>query len=376
MIEHFLEGNTEKLNTALIANGLSEELRTYLWREVTLARCHHPTSIPHWNELCVKTVLPYIYNDIDQNVPFIDRFAQACAAQQAKILIGYCFDYLLHISSLHDLLEYAIQFNDLTALQNLQRTSIDLSSSLIGCSTYNNLEMAEYLLPSIDPLYYYSYAWFYAVENNHSDIVEFLQPHSHIVEAGRHIINNVRWRQNKTLTKNYLTLICNTNIFGASLSSDVILARHCIQKGDLSKISFQPFSQSVLEACCVLAVVCKNPTAWAVVDALKTIPLRIAQHLQDRSYRLFKYAVSHQKIPMNDLNFLLEHSVYETKDRDVLFLLRSGVDPQPTLDKWASHNPDCIDQLLKHKHFVDAEKQRKVLLASTLGVRTNKDRKI
>lgn len=79
---------------------------------------------------------------------------------------------------------------------------------------------------------------------------------------------------------------------------------------------------------------------------------------------------------MNDLNFLLEHSVYETKDRDVLFLLRSGVDPQPTLDKWASHNPDCIDQLLKHKHFVDAEKQRKVLLASTLGVRTNKDRKI
>lgn len=379
MIEDFLAGNTEKLKTELITNGLPEDLRTHLWSEVSLARCHHPTSIRLWHEACVKILLPYIYNDIEHNVLFIDRFAQACAAQQAKTLIAPCFDYVLHNHSLQDLLEYAVQFNDLSALQNLERTSIDLSSALIGCSRYSNLDMVQYLLPKSDPLYYYSYAWFYAIENNHPDIVEILQPHSHIVEAARHIMHNISERQNKTRINNYLTLICNTNVFGASLPSDVILARNCIQNGDLSTISLQSFPQSILEACCVLAAVCKNPTAWAIIDALAIIPARLAQYLQNTAYHFFKYAVSHHKISTMDLNFLLEHSVYENKERDILFLLRSGMDHQPTIDKWASYNPECINHLLKCQELVDAEqqrKQRKMLLASTLGVHANKERKI
>lgn len=376
MIEDFLAGNAEKLETDLITNGLSKDLRTHLWSEVSLARCHRLTSISLWNEACVKIVLPYIYNDIEHNVLFIDWFAQACAEQQAKTLISYCFDYLLSNESLEDVLEYAVQFNDLSALQNLEGTSIDLSSALIGCSTYSNLDMVQYLLPRSDPLYYYSYAWFYAVENNHSDIVEILQPHSHIVEAACHIMHNISGHQNKIKTHNYITLICNTNVFGASLPSDVILARNCIQNGDLSTISLQSFPQSVLEACCVLAVMCKNPTAWAIIDALAIIPARLAQYLQNTSCRFFKYAVSHHKISMMDLNFLLEHSVYENKERDILFLLRSGMDPQPTIDKWASYNPECINHLVKRKELVDAEKQRKVLLNSTLGVHTNKKSKI
>lgn len=379
MIDDFIHGNIEKLNSALIANGLSEELRTYLWAEVSLARMLYSTSsasMTHWNEACVEMVLPHIYHDLQNNVLFVDQFAQACAAQKAKKMIGLCFDYSLDNRSLQDILEYAVQFNDVSALKQLQATSIDFSLSLISCSAYNNLNMAHHLVTKTDPLYYYSYAWFCAIENNHLDIVEFLQPHSHIVEAAWHITINISGHKNKTLINNYITLICDTKIFGASLLSDVNLARKCIQKGDLSTISLQCFSQSVLEACCALAVVCKNPTAWAVVDALQTIPVRLAQYIQTRSYRLFKYAVSNCKICMGDLNFLLEHSVYENKERDMLFLLRSGMDCQPTLDKWASYNPDCIEYLLKCKNFVDAEKQRKVLLKSTLGVHNNKERKI
>lgn len=371
-----MAGHTEKLKTDLITNGLSQDLRTHLWSEVSLARCHYPTSIPLWNEACVKIVLPYIYNDIEHNVLFIDRFAQACAAQQAKKMISYCFDYSLDNQSLEDLLEHAVRCNDLNTLIQLQCTAIDFSSVLITCSTYNNLDMAQYLLPIADPLYYHSYAWFCAVENDYSDIVELLQPHSHIVEAARHIILNTSGRQNTMRIKKYITAISHTTTFGSSSSDEVSLARSCIEKHDLSKIPLQSFSQAVLEACCALAVVCKNPTTWAIVDALVIIPPRLAQHLQNTSYRFFKYAVSHHKISTVDLNILLEHSVYESKERDILFLLRSGMDCQPTLNKWASYNPDCIDALLKCKEFVDAEQQRKVLSNSTLGVHTKKERKI
>lgn len=305
---------------------------------------------------------------------FIDLFAQACATLEAKTLIACCFDYLLDNQSLQSMLEYAVRFNDLNTLKQLQRTSIDFSSALISCSTYKNFEMAEYLLPISDPLCYYSYAWFCSVETNHSHIIELLQPHSHIVEAARHL--NTCGPKNMRLIKNYIALISQTTTFGSSSPDEMHLARNCIQKSDLSQISLHSFSQPVLEACCVLALGCQNPTALVLVDALPKISLRLAQYIQNRSYRLFKYIVSHHKISMEDLNFLLEHSVYENKERDMLFLLRSGMNPQPTLDKWASYNPDCIDQLLKSKQLVDAEKQRKVLLSSTLNGHTNKERKI
>lgn len=376
MIETFLSGDAEQLKSDLIQNGLDEELRTYLWREVFLARCHHPTSITDWNEACVKIVLAYIYNDVDNGVLFIDRFAQACATVNAKNLIAYCFDYSMEHQTLYDLLEYAVRCDDLNALKKLQNTSIDFSLALIGCSAYNNLKMAEYLLPSTDPLYFSSYAWFCALEKKHLSVLEFLQPHSQIVEAGYHAIQNISGRAYTTLINNYIQLISNTKNFGLSQPCNVALARDCIQKKDLFKIPLQNFSHSVLEVCCFLAVVCKNPTSLALVDALPIISLKLAQYLQNKSYRLFKYAVSHQKISMKDLNFLLEHSVYETKERDVLFLLRSGVDPQLTLDKWASYNPDCIDQLLKYKETVDAKKQRKVLINNTLRSHTQKKRKI
>jgi len=376
MITYFLEGHSEKLNASLMENGLSEELCTYLWKEIYRAYHFDHTSITHWNEDCVKIVLPFIYNNEKQYGLFIDRFAQTCAKKQVKTLIPSCFYYPMIDQSLYDLFEYAVQFNNLSVLKKLQSTSIDFSWALTQCSEHNNLEMAQYLLPTTDPLYHSSYAWFCALEENSADMVEFLQPHSHIVEAGRHAIQNVGNHAYKTLLNNYIELICSTQTFGASRPNEVNLARSCIKKNDLSKLPLQSFSQPVLESCCLLAVVCKNPTAKALVDALQTVPVRFAQYLKNRYYRLFKYAVAHDKISIKDLNFLLEHSVYENKERDVLFLLRSGMDCQPTLDKWASYNPDCIDALLKSKEFVDAEKQRKVLLASTLGVRTNKERKI
>lgn len=167
MIETFLSGDAEQLKSDLIQNGLDEELRTYLWREVFLARSHHPTSITDWNEACVEIVLAYIYNDVDNGVLFVDRFAQACATVNAKNLIAYCFDYSMEHQTLYDLLEYAVRCDDLNALKKLQNTSIDFSLALTGCSAYNNLKMAEYLLPSTDPLYFSSYAWFCALEKKH-----------------------------------------------------------------------------------------------------------------------------------------------------------------------------------------------------------------
>lgn len=377
MIDDFIHGNVERLNTALLKDGLSEELRKYLWQNMLTAGLEtpHDTTLLDWELECVKSVLPYIYNTIEHNFLFVDRFVNACVKHAQSHLILHCLDYTLGKHSLEDILSYAIKYNDFETLQKLQQTPIKFNHSLIPCSDYDNLQMAQYLLPFSEPLFDNSFAWFLAVKNNNTAMIDFLQPHSHIVEAARHV-----HQENKDVLKTYLININQTKIFGQATSSDVFLARACINKQDVSKIlSTQTFSQPVLEACCFLAVLCKNPTALSLIESLSEISQVLGHYLQNHAYRLFKYAVRKNKFSMKHLNSFLEWSIYYEKSRDVVFLLHSGMDPQPTFNKWASYNPDCIDQLLKHKETVEAEnaeKQRKVLINSTLGVHTNKKSKI
>lgn len=381
MIEYFLEGNKEKLNAALIANGLSEDLRKYLWETAYKAYNHNCNRKPcdaglgEWHPECVKMVLPYIHNDLQHNCFFIDQFVQACSEHGNTVFISYCWDYTLDQKTLSHILGCAIRLNDFELIKKLHHTSVNFTDALLRCTDNDNYEMAQYFFPHCDPLLCHSYVWFGAIQNNNTDMIALLQPHSHIVEAARHFRFMNNCRKDKTVLKTYTTILNTTEVFGKTPPNDILLARACINKKNIGPLLFHAFSQPVLEACFYLAVMCKNPTAHLLVSHVTKKFHILGHHMQKKIYPLFR-AVGCENLSNDDLNVWLEWSVYEQNVQDVLLLLRSGMNCQPTLDKWESYHPDAIEQLIKHKECVDAEKQREVLLASTLGVHTNKERKI